>query len=75
MAILQYITNTEAKVALPDGDTKTLPQGSFVKIIEHRYLPQHIKDCFSFRWKSIDEYFVYCHYGIVSIKKKDVSIA
>ncbi len=55
------------------GDSKVLPQGSWVKPISLCYVPKEVKE--SKRWVDFNketEIFVYCHYGIIAIPKNIV---
>lgn len=54
-------------------DTKTLPEGTFVRPIEIQYVPAHILD--NKRWRSFNsskEIFCYTHYGIIPIPREKI---
>lgn len=55
------------------GKDITLEPGTFIRPIESRYVPQHVKDDYRWRWhKDVDDVFCYCHYGIISVPRKKV---
>lgn len=49
-------------------DTRTLPQGAFVRPIEATYVPKHILEAHE-GYNPSKEVFVYCRYGIILIPK------
>lgn len=70
-----YLTTEECSFVLNDNiwEKKILPAGTFVRPIDVRWLPNHIKESSSFRWMNdATEVFVYCKFGIILIPIKIV---
>jgi hypothetical protein len=61
MRLDEYVTEDSFMVK-----DKTLPAGSFVKLIHPVYLPDHLKKSNENNWMDkTKETWVYCHYGII----------
>ena len=72
MKVQEYVTSEDCDI-LPNGAVHwdqiiTMPAGTFVKPIDFKYLPDHVKK--NEDYQNFDpkvHTFVYCHYGIVVI--------
>lgn len=54
-------------------DSFTLPQGSFVRPIDPRYIPQHVLDNPKYKYFNKEyELFVYTKHGIIVVPKSIV---
>lgn len=68
-----YVTIEEHRLYFGIQSDKTMPAGSFVRPIDDRYLPEHIKQAREYQWYDPErEVFVYSHYGIVCIPKAKI---
>lgn len=54
----------------PLNDKRTLPRGSYVKVIEDRNLPKHILDSSDYKWLDPSlKAWCYTRYGIVAVDR------
>lgn len=66
-----YVLMEEYNINIDTHDIKTLPQGTFVRPIEYRYVPKHVLDHPLWKWFNAErEVFVYCRLGIIAVPKK-----
>lgn len=67
-----YVTSEDYKFIYNElWDKKVLPARTFVRPIELKYVPQHIKDSFFHKFfDSKTEVYVYCSYGMIAIPIK-----
>lgn len=70
MRIKSHLT-TEDYTFSRGQEMKTIPAGSYVKILSKKYVPKEVIS--AYQWKIMDpnsEVFCYTKYGIISIPKK-----
>lgn len=65
-----YIITERFTVSLTPSDIQELPAGSYVRPIDYRYVPKHVKDDpkNKYYFENTDV-FCYCKFGIILIKK------
>lgn len=74
MRLPEYITVEDTNVTSSSIEGKVLPAGSFVQPISKEYLPAHVKSSmfYTLQYEYEEFMFVYCHWGIVRIKRAAV---
>lgn len=73
MSTPDYVVDENVVFTNFNGDTLTLPAGSFVKPIDFYYIPAHIKITFDWRVFNKDTHiFCYTRFGIIPIEKKKI---
>lgn len=73
MKIQDYCTSEKVVIIIDWNDSLTIPEMTFVKPIEIRWVPKHVVE--NPRWQSFNpdkDVFCYCHYGIIPIPRSKV---
>lgn len=63
-----YVLVSELIVSIDFRSSKVLPEGSFVRPIDPRWIPKHIAEMYP-GFDKVNQVFAYTHYGIVVIPK------
>lgn len=71
MKVSEFVLTEAYTYSAGNSDTRTLPEGAFVKPIRDCYVPKHILDDRQWQNYEQDDYtFAYCRYGIILLPRR-----